>query len=158
METQTPGSAPTAGFLKQMEDFFNTYLHQKVPFHFPSEFRQWIVKFGPWITLVVMILTLPATLTALGLQTAFSPFAAFYGYWHYGPVYMLSGLINLAALIMQAIALPALFKRGLSGWHLVYYSVLVHGVGQLFMGDVIGLIVSVVVSMYVLFEIREYYK
>jgi len=159
-QTQNPNPAPgqtkqTAGFLKQMEDFFNTYLHQKAPFHLPPAAKEWIVKFGPWITLILMLLALPVILAAVGLTALFSP-VIIYGGYHY--LFFTGGLIALLAFVMQGAALPGLFARKLGGWHLVYYSVLVSAVGQLVSGNIISLIINVVISMYFLFEIREYYK
>lgn len=155
-QNQNMGTPQTHGFLKQMEDFFDTYLHKKAPFHLPPNAKEWIVKFGPWITLVLMLLSLPVILAAVGLATLFSPVAVMYG--AYRVTFLLGGIIGLVAFIMEAMALPGLFKRSLKSWHLVYYSVLVGAVGQLLGGHIINLIVSVVISMYFLFEIREYYK
>jgi len=162
-QTPNAGTPQAHGFLKQMEDFFDTYLHKKAPFHLPPGFKEWVVKFGPWITLVLMVLTLPLILAALGLTAFFNHTTVVYGgyvysSYVYSPMYMLEGLISLAALILEAAALPGLFKRSLKGWHLVYYAVLVGAVGQLVGGNIIGLIINVVVSMYFLFEIKEYYK
>jgi hypothetical protein len=170
METQqqsTPNATPKpAGqnFFKQMENFFDTYLHKKVPFNLPPNVKEWIVKFGPWITLVLMVLAIPAILLALGLTAVVTPYAMTYGTYgtygahYYNPLLTLSGIIALVALIMEAMALPGLFKRSLKGWHLVYYAVLVSAIGQLISGQIVSLIINVVVSMYFLFQIREYYK
>ncbi len=153
-----PGSASPQlhGFLKQMEDFFNTYLHVKAPFHLPPAAREWIVKYGPWITLVIMILAVPVILAAIGLTAFFSPVYSMYGGYH--SLFLVQGLIALAALILEAVALPGLFARKLSAWHLLYYSVLVGAIGQLIGGHIINLILDVDISMYFLFEIKEYYK
>ena len=157
-QNQNMGTPQTHGFLKQMEGFFDTYLHKKVPFHLPPNVKEWIVKFGPWIVLVLMLLALPLILAAVGLSSFVSRTAVIYGGYAYSTTYMLEGLISLVAFVMEAAALPGLFKRSLKGWHLVYYAVLVGAVGQLVGGNFIGLIVNVIVSMYFLFEIREYYK
>jgi hypothetical protein len=163
MDTQQPNQNPIAapqphGFLKQMEDFFDTYLHKKVPFHLPPAAKEWIVKFGPWITLVLMIFGALAMLAAIGLSAVFSPVAKMYGGYGNQITYLLGALIGLIAFVMEAVALPGLFKRSLKSWHLVYYAVLVSAVGQLIDGSFINLIFNVVISMYFLFEIREYYK
>jgi hypothetical protein len=163
-QNQNMGTPQAHGFLKQMEDFFDTYLHKKAPFHLPPGFKEWVVKFGPWITLVLMLIALPLILAALGLTAYFNRTTVVYGGYvyssgyAYSTTYMLEGILSLAAFVMEAVALPGLFKRSLKGWHLVYYAVLVGAVGQLVGGNIIGLIINVVVSMYFLFEIREYYK
>jgi hypothetical protein len=158
MDTNNQAS-PNMGhqsFLKQMEEFFNTYLHKKAPFHLPPNVKEWIVKFGPWITLVLMLIALPVILAAVGLSTLFAPVAVMYG--AYRVTFLLGGLISLVAFVMEAAALPGLFKRSQKGWRLVYYAVLVSAVGQLVGGQIVSMIVNVIISMYFLFEIKEYYK
>ena len=150
MDTQkqpnnTPVTPPAGGshqdFLKQVEDFFRIYLHERAPFHIPVKGKEFIVQYGPWITLILMILAVPVILLALGLTAFLAPAAAIYGGYHFGPLYMLSGLVTLAAFVLEAVALPGLFKRSLKSWQLVYYSVLVSAVGQLLGGQFIGLII-----------------
>lgn len=161
METQQApnGAAPkSGGFMKDVENFFDTYLHKKAPFHIPPNGREAIVKIGPWIALVLMILALPVILFALGLSAVFAPAAMMYGGYHTGAGYMLQGLLSLAALVMQAIALPGLFKRALKSWYLLYYAALVSAVAQLLGGQIIGMLIGLIISLYILFEIKDYYK
>jgi hypothetical protein len=156
MENQNMGTGH--GFLSKLEDFFNTYLHKKAPFHLPPAAREWIVKYGPWIVLVLMILALPVILAAFSLSAILGPFAAGYAPTRFYTVSIISEIINLLALIIEIIALPGLFKRTLKGWHLLYWAVLVSAVAQLLDGQIFSLIFNVVISMYFLFEVREYYK
>jgi hypothetical protein len=103
-----------------------------------------------------MLIALPVILAAVGLSTLFAPVAVMYG--AYRVTFLLGGLISLVAFVMEAAALPGLFKRSQKGWYLVYYAVLVGAVGQLLEWQIISLIINVVISMYFLFEIKEYYK
>jgi len=156
MENQNMGTGHS--FLSKLEDFFNTYLHKKAPFHLPPAAREWIVKYGPWIVLVLMVLALPVILAAFSLSAVLSPFAASYAPARFYTVSIVSEVINLLALIIEIAALPGLFKRTLKGWHLLYYAVLISAVAQLLDGQIFSLIFNVVISMYFLFEVREYYK
>jgi len=160
METQnqTMNTNKSQGFLSKLEDFFNTYLHKKAPFHLPPAAREWIVKYGPWIVLVLMILAVPVILAAFSLSAVLSPFAAGYAPARFYTVSIISEIVNLLALIIEIAALPGLFKRTLKGWHLLYYAVLISAVAQLLDGQIFSLIFNVVISMYFLFEVREYYK
>jgi hypothetical protein len=159
-QTQAPSNqqpAPQSGnFMQQLENFFDTYLHKKAPFHLPPQAKEWIVKYGPWITLVLMIIAVPVILAALGMAAIFAPAAVVYG--GYKTDFMISGLFSLAALVLEAAALPGLFKRSIHGWRMVYYSCLVTAVGELISFNIIGLIIGLAISMYFLFEIKEYYK
>jgi hypothetical protein len=160
METQnqTMNTNKSQGFLSKLEDFFNTYLHKKAPFHLPPAAREWIVKYGPWIVLILMILAVPVILAAFSLSAILGPFAAGYAPARFYTVSIISEVINLLALIIQIAALPGLFKRTLKSWHLLYYAVLISAVAQLLNGEIFSLIFNVVISMYFLFEVREYYK
>ncbi len=157
MDGAQPGSSG-GGALSGLEDFFDTYLHKKIPFHLPPSVKEFIVKFGPWITLVLMLLALPVILAALGLTAFLTPFAMVYGTNRFGGTFLIQGLVSLAALVMEAVALPGLFARSLKGWHLLFYAVLVNFIGSLIALNILGAIIGTVISLYVLFQIREYYK
>jgi hypothetical protein len=154
----TPGAntyVPTSNF-KQLEAEL-AKLYSKITFHIPPAGREFIVHYGPWITLVLMFLAVPAILLALGLTAAFSPFAGMYGV-KTGGMFFVSGLISLGVLALEGIALPALFKRQISGWNFVFYASLLSAVGNLLSMNWFGLILGTAVSMYILFEIKSYYK
>jgi hypothetical protein len=153
---QNNNSSQNQDFLKQMEAFFDTYLHKKAPFHLPPKVKEFIVHYGPWITLVVMILALPGILFGLGFMAFYAPFAMMSR--GFGGSLLLESLITLAALVLEVLALPGLFARSLKGWHLLYYAVLVNAVARLLGGDILGMIIGTVIALFLLFEIREYYK
>jgi len=158
-QTQSPpsGAASHQGLLKDMEVFFDTYLNKKIPFHLPPSAKEFIVKYGPWISLVLMLIALPGILALVGLQSYYTPFAMVYGY-HIGIMGMLSELITLVVFVMEGAALPGLFKRSLKGWQMLYYAALVSALGQLISFNLVGLIVGLALSMYFLFQVRGYYK
>lgn len=161
METnQNQTAAPQggqAGFMAEIEQFFKTYLHDKVPFHFPPNVKEFLVKFGPWITLIAILISIPALLIALGLTAIVLPFAAQVAAGT-GGLAIVGIIFSLASLGLEAFALPGLFARKIQGWRLAYYAALVSALGQLLHGEIIGAILGIVISMYVLFEIKEYYK
>lgn len=162
MDTTPPAAAPSGGthksFLRQIEDFFDTYLHKKAPFHLPPSAKEAIVKVGPWIAVILIVLTLPVIFAAIGLGAVVTPFAMIYGGLNFGISMMLRIALSIITLVMQIIALPGLFHRSLKAWYLVYYASLISAVGGLISYNIIGTIISLVISMYILFEIREYYK
>jgi hypothetical protein len=59
---------------KDLIGFLDYYLVQKAPFQIPDGVREIIVKFGPWITLVLLVLMLPPLLLVLGVGTVLVPF------------------------------------------------------------------------------------
>ncbi|MBI5530254.1 MAG: chromate transporter [Candidatus Doudnabacteria bacterium] len=141
-----------------MENFFKTYLFDKAPFHLPPNVREMIVKFGPWITLVIMVLALPIILVAFGLSTFLAPFAMMSGAYHVGFFGFVIAAVNIASLVLEASALPGLFARQKRGWQLVYYASLLSAVAQILSGQIFGAIIGLIISMYFLFQIKEYYK
>ncbi len=158
-QNQAPLSPPSSqpGFMEQMEQFFKTYLHDKAPFHFPPSVKEFLVKFGPWIILVLLVLSIPALLVALGFATVFLPVVAVTAV-KTGGLAIIGIIFSLASLGLEAFALPGLFAKKIQGWRFAYYAVLVSTLGNLLHGDIIGAIIGIIISMYVLFEIKEYYK
>ena len=61
-------------YLKQLEDLLSEYLVKKAP-ALPANIKEAIVNFAPWVTLVVLILTLPVVLAVFGLGAFFAPFS-----------------------------------------------------------------------------------
>ncbi|QQS22746.1 hypothetical protein IPM19_03910 [bacterium] len=90
--------------LTGLEGFFDTYLREKAPFQFPPNAREWIVKYGPWIMLIFVILgaliLIPATLIALGLTAVSVPFAAATGNLGLTGLGVISLLLSVVVLIM----------------------------------------------------------
>ncbi len=154
-----PSGQPSAGFLKQIEEEVGK-VYSKITIHLPAGVKEFIVHYGPWIALVFMIFAIPGILLALGLTAVFAPMSMMYGYRgiHTGGLYFVSGILALASFILEAMALPALFKRQMSGWRLLFYSTLVTSLGSLISMDFGSLIIGTAISLYILFEIKSYYK
>jgi hypothetical protein len=133
--------------------FLDFYLVKKAPFQLPAEVKEFLVRFGPWIALVLVLLWLPGLLLMLGVGTAFMPFG--------GAVYTVgftfASVLLLAQLVLLAVALPGLFKRKMSAWRLIFYSQLVGIVFQLMMGSILGAIIGGLIGLYILFQIRPLY-
>jgi hypothetical protein len=139
---------------KDLLGFLDYYLVKKAPIQLPDNAKEWLVQYGPWITIVLLVLTLPALLVLLGLGAVLIPFA--------GPGYgtgfgiMAIGLIVHVALTVMA--LPGLFARKMSGWTLLFYARLVSIVANLLGGAVVSAVVVGVISLYILFQVRPLYK
>ena len=147
--TTTPAEAP-----KDLIGFLDYYLVKKAPFQIPDAGREWIVKFGPWITVVLLILTLPILLFALGLGTILIPFA---GLGHATGFGFLT-LVILAEIGLMIAALPGLFARKMSGWTLLFYSQLISIVYSLLSGSIVGGLLMGLISLYILFQVRPLYR
>lgn len=143
-------------YLNQLEDTLSLYLVKKAP-ALPSGLKEFIVKYGPWITLVLIVLTLPLILAVFGLGTVLAPFS-FMGGLRVGTGYIVTLVLSAVQLVLEAMAIPGLFKRQKKAWNLLFYATLIGVVENVVRFDVGGLIIGSLLSLYILFQIREYYK
>jgi hypothetical protein len=150
MNTQLPAEQPP----KDVIGFLDYYLVRKAPFQIPDGVREWIVKFGPWITVVLLILTLPLLLIALGIGTVLIPFGGV-GYASGFGILTLFVIVEIGLMIA---ALPGLFARKMSGWLLLFYSQLVSIVYSLLSGSIVGGLLFGLIALYVLFQVRPLYR
>ena len=140
----------------KLEDFLNLYFGQKAP-NLPANIKEIIVKYGPYISLVLIVLSLPVILMAFGFSGILLPFSNFGGI-RSGLFLSIGTFLSLAVIILEVMALPGLFKRRLSAWHLMYYSSLVSALQALLAVNLGNLIIGAALSFYFLFQIRPLYK
>ena|SRR3990167_1203147 len=143
-------------YLKKLEDTLELYLVKKAP-ALPAGAKEIIVKIAPWITLVVLILTLPLILAVLGLGALLAPLS-FLGGVTTGTGYIVTLIFSGAQLVLEGLAIPGLFKRSKGAWNLVFYASLIGAVQNIVTFNVGGLLIGSLLSLYILFQIREYYK
>ena len=139
---------------KDLIGFLDYYLVQKAPFQIPPGGREWIVKYGPWITVVLLILMLPPLLFVLGIGTALMPFGGI----GYATGFTYLTVVLIAEIGLTLAALPGLFARKMSGWRLLFYAQIVSLVFSLLSGSIIGGIIGALIGMYILFQVRPLYK
>jgi hypothetical protein len=135
-----------------MEDFFLN----KLP-SLPEGVKEFLVNFSPWIVLVMLVMMLPAVLAVFGLGAMMAPFGYMMG-GRFGYGYSITWIISLVSFALTVFALPGLFKRQMSAWKLMFYSVFVTAVGSLLSGEIISMIVGAAISLYILYQIKSYYK
>jgi hypothetical protein len=139
---------------KDMMGFLEYYLVQKAPFQLPDNAREAIVKYGPWVVLVLLVLTIPALLLLLGIGTALVPF----GGAAYGVGFGYLALFVIVEIGLEAASLPGLFKRKMSGWTLMFWSRMIGLVYSLLAGAILSGLIGAVISFYLLFQVRALYK
>ena len=146
-------NTPAASAPKDLVGFLDFYLVKQAPFQIPDGGREWIVKFGPWITVVLLILTLPVLLFALGLGVIYIPFGGV-GYASGFGVLTLFVFVEVGLMIA---ALPGLFARKMAGWQLLFYSQLVNIAYNILSGHVVSALLGGLIALYVLFQVRPLY-
>jgi len=104
-------------------------------------------------------MTIPAIFAILGFNAMM--FGTPYGGYlaaRSGFNFSLGMVFLLAGFVLMLLAIPGLFKRSKIGWNYVYYSVLVNAVYSLINMQLFGLIVGTLISFYLLFQVKSYYK
>jgi hypothetical protein len=139
---------------KDIIGFLDFYLVKKAPFQIPDGAREWIVKFGPWITVVLLVFSLPLIFALLGIGAFLAPF----GGLGYATGFGMTALFVLVSVALEIFALPGLFARKMSGWKLMFYAQIASAVGSLVAGAIVSGLVGALISLYVLFQVRSLYK
>lgn len=122
----------------------------------PENVKEIIVKLSPWLTLISMIMLLPLILAAFGLSAIGLPFS-YLGGIRMGFGYTIGLVFTFGVIALQLMAIPGLFKRQEKAWRLVFYSIILSLVQQLFRFDIVGLVVGGAISFYFLFQVKSKY-
>jgi hypothetical protein len=147
--TEDTGQPP-----KDLIGFLDFYLVRKAPFQIPAAGREWIVQYGPWIAVVLLVLSLPAALFVLGVGTTLMPF----GGWGYATGFGMAAVALIIHLALMVLSLPGLFARKMSGWKLMFYAQIVSAVSSILAGSILGGLLGALISLYILFQVRGLYK
>ncbi|NTU73156.1 hypothetical protein HGB07_03215 [Candidatus Roizmanbacteria bacterium] len=142
--------------LSQLESTLELYLVKKAP-AIPAKAKETIVNIAPWITLIIIILTAPALLAIFGLGALVAPFA-FLGGAASGLGYLASLILSAIMLVMEAMAIPGLMHRKRSAWDLVYCANLLGVIQNVVNFNLGALVIGSLLSMYILFQVKSYYK
>jgi hypothetical protein len=122
----------------------------------PDSLGEFLVKYGPYLIIISLVIGVFGLLASFGLMAAVSPIAvATYGY---GAHFSLYGLVGLISMVLMAIAIPGLLKRAKSAWNLIFYSSLITAVSYLIDMNLGSLIIGTAINWYFLFQIRKFYK
>lgn len=138
---------------KDLIGFLDFYLVKQAPFQIPDGGREWIVKYGPWITVILMILALPILLFALGLGAILIPFGGI----GYASGFGFLTLFVIVEVGLMIAALPGLFGRRMAGWRLLFYSQLVSIVYNILSGHIVSALLFGLIALYILFQVRALY-
>ncbi len=158
MNKQT-GAAKNNDFgslMTRLQDFLELYLVKKAP-AIPDNAKEIIVKYSPYISLIIAIFLLPTILLSLGLGALLAPFA-FMGGYTYGASFSIGTLIALISIILECTAIPGLFSRKLSAWNFVFYASIATALGELLSFNIGNMIIGTAISWYFLFQVKSYYK
>ena len=122
---------------------------------FPEDVKNFIVKVAPYLTIIGVVVSVPAVLALLGLGTLGLPVMMGIGFG--GRNVMLSVVFLIATIVLEGLAIPGLFKRTLAGWRFIFWAVLVGGLQSLFAMDIGSLIIGTGLGLYITFQVRSHY-
>lgn len=140
--------------LSGLTEWLDQWLVRKVPVQIPDGGKEFLVRFGPWISLVMLLIGLPVLFAALGIGMLLVPF----GGLGYGAGFGVSAVFVLLESGLLLCAVPGLFARRRLGWSLLYYEQLIGLVGSLLAGAVFSGLVGGAIGLYILFQVREKYN
>lgn len=153
---ETKKSGGVSSLLNQLTDLLEEYLVKKAP-GLPTGWKEFIVKVLPWFTIIVLILSIPLILAFLGISFIILPLS-FMGGLGSGVNAFIAWLFLIASFILDLLALKGLFNFKTQGWTYLYWGVLLNGVYNLFTLNLGSLVIGTGISLYILFQIRSYYK
>ena len=150
------------GMLGKLEVILEEYLVEKAPFQLPKNVKEIIVKFAPYLAIIGVVMGIPGVLALLGAGTILAPLGLVGGMMTGRPFlgfgYIVSVVFLGVMILLEGLAIPGLFSRSKKAWTYLYWSALV-GVLQNIIGfNVGGLVIGGLISMYFLFQVKEYYK
>lgn len=147
--------------LGKLEETLELYLVKKAP-ALPENIKEVLVNFAPWINIIVLVIAIPGILAVLAIGTAVLPFLAVsaptYGV-AYTANYTISVVILAVAVVLQALAIPGLFKKSKAGWNFAFYANIVSLVSSVVgVSGIVSGLIGALIGFYILFQIKSYYK
>lgn len=164
--------------LQKLESQLNDALVKNAPYQLPENVKKWIVQYLPYINLVFGVLTLWAAYGLYRTATVVdryadvvNSFSRAYGGNDYVNKTSVSAAVwlGLAVLAIQGVlwivSYPSVLARKKTGWNLLFLALIVnavYGFVSLFtsyggIGSLVGYLISTVIGLYFLFQIRSYY-
>ena len=144
--------------MTKLDSTLTEYLVHKAP-SLPANVKELIVKYAPYINIILILLVLPAILAFVGFSTALAPFGYWRAYRGAGYLFNISGILSLVGLALNLLASPGLFKRSMNqGWRYLFWATLVSAVSSLISFNLGSLIINTAISLYFLYQVKSYYK
>lgn len=153
--------ADIKGLVGPLEAILDEYMVSKAPFALPLGIKEFIVTVSPYLVIISVIFALPLLLGALGLGAIMTPLGMMAGGWGFGWGFnhIVSLVVTIATILIQAFAVPGLFKRTSASWRLLFYASIVSLIGSvLSVYGIVGGIIGAIISWYILFQLKDMYK
>ena len=145
--------------LSQLEDTLGEYFGKKAP-ALPENAKELIVKFAPYLAIISLLLTLPAIFLLLGLGGLASVLTPFGGVQSMAtiPNMWLSIILLIPVVVLEGLAIPGLFSKSKTAWNYMFWAQLISAVSSIVQFNLIGAVIGAVIGLYLLFQVKSYYK
>jgi hypothetical protein len=153
--------AQTKKLVKPLEEQFS-----KLP-PLPVGVREFMVTVAPWLALVLGVLAVLAFATAIlgmGVLSGLAPYYAQMGYG-VGGLFWIPLVVGLAEGVLWLLAFQPLRKHSVKGWDLMFWVFVLGLVGSLLSSGlyfstfgIVWAIIWLAIELYLLFQIKSYYK
>jgi len=144
--------------MAQPNDIINTLDQNfaKLP-ALPKGGRDFLVTVLPWINLIFGVLLVLAALSAFGIGAVLSPFAALGGGAGTAASLMIIAVLGIVEGVLMVASFPSLRKNAARGWTLTFWAAVVSVVSSVVSISISG-VVFALIGLYLLFQVRSYYK
>ncbi len=144
--------------MEQLENTLNEWFGVKAP-QLPMGFKSFIVAVAPYLTILGVLFGALAVLALVGFGSLGLGMmgAGMIGGASYGAMMILSAVFLIATVILNAMAVPGLFKKSASGWRYVFYATIISIISSLVNGGIVSAIISALIGFYILFQVRSLY-
>ncbi len=134
------------------------YLVKKAPV-LPKNIKEVIVNLAPWLEIVGLVLMVPGMFAMFGINAMMygTPYGG-YMMARSGFNYSLPAIFLIASFVLTLLAIPGLFNKTKMGWNYVFYSMLATALYSFLSGQLFGFVVGTIISLYLLFQVKSYYK
>ncbi len=143
--------AKHADWQAKMEEFFMRFPA------LPKNAREVLVRFTPWLSLIFGILGVLAGLAGLGILSVLSPFMVLGGGFAATSGSLLGMVAALVSSALLLAAFPGTKARKMQGWNMLFWSEVASVVSAL-LSFALGGVVFALISFYLLYQIKGYYK
>lgn len=142
--------------MNKLIETIDTYV-KKVP-SLPTNLKEMLVKFAPWAAIITVVLAIPTIISFLGIGSYMNIYGYSYIGRHFGARYLLLIIFLATNVILKGLSISPLFSKSIKGWNLFFYSTLLYFVYSIITFDIVGGLISTLISIYLLFQVKEYYK
>lgn len=142
--------------MKELEATLEKYFLRKAP-ALPEDLQKLIVQYGPYVLLVFLVVAAINFISLFGFKaTIFNPFNVLIGS-QLGGWYQIYLVFTAVILVLEALAIPGLLNRKMSGWRYMLYAAFVALVQNIVTFSIAGIIVGSGLTFYILYQIKHHY-